>query len=31
LCTYRLDLDGDSHLAGFERVRRFTRASTDAR
>lgn len=31
LCTYRLDLDGDSHLSGFERIRRFTRAATDGR
>ena len=31
MCTYRLDLDGNAHLTGFERVRRFTRASTDGR
>jgi Gas vesicle synthesis protein GvpO len=31
MCTYRLDLDADAQLTGFERVRRFTRASTDGR
>jgi hypothetical protein len=31
MCTYRLDIDEQAHLAGFERVRRFTRASTDGR
>jgi hypothetical protein len=31
LCTYRLDIDEQARLAGFERVRRFTRASTDGR
>ena len=31
MCTYRLDLDADAHLIGFERVHRFTRASTDGR
>lgn len=31
MCTYRLDLDADALLTGFERVRRFTRASTDGR
>lgn len=31
LCTYRLDVDKQEHLTGFERIRRFTRASTDGR
>ena len=31
MCTYRLDIDEQAQLAGFERVRRFTRASTDGR
>lgn len=31
MCTYRLDLDAEARLTGFERVRRFTRASTDGR
>lgn len=31
MCTYRLDIDEKSHLTGFERIRRFTRAATDGR
>jgi len=29
LSTYRLDADEQGHLGGYERLRRFTRASTD--
>lgn len=31
LSTYRVDADEDGHLVGYERIRRFTRASTDGR
>ena len=31
LSTYRVDADADGGLTGYERVRRFTRASTDGR
>ena len=31
MCTYRVDVDSDKQLTGFERIRRFTRASTDGR
>jgi gas vesicle protein GvpO len=29
LSTYRVDVDSDGQLTGFERVRRFARAATD--
>ena len=29
LSTYRLDADADGRLCGYERIRRFSRASTD--
>jgi hypothetical protein len=29
LATYRVDLDGDGGMRGYERLRRFTRATTD--
>ena len=29
LSTYRLDADEEGRLCGYERIRRFTRASTD--
>jgi hypothetical protein len=28
LATYRVDLDGDATMTGYERLRRFTRAAT---
>ena len=31
MCTYRVDVDGEAQLTGFERLRRFTRATTDGR
>jgi hypothetical protein len=31
LSTYRVDADEEGHLTGYERIRRFTRASTDGR
>jgi hypothetical protein len=31
LSTYRLDTDAGGRLCGYERIRRFTRASTDGR
>ena len=31
MCTYRVDVDHDKQLTGFERIRRFTRAATDGR
>ena len=31
MCTYRVDVDSDKQLTGFERVRRFIRSSTDGR
>jgi hypothetical protein len=31
LSTYRVDVDLDGRLIGFERVRRYTRAATDGR
>jgi hypothetical protein len=31
MCTYRVDVDSDAQLTGFERLRRFTRATTDGR
>lgn len=31
LCTYRLEVDKDAQLSGFERVRRFIRSATDGR
>ena len=31
LSTYRLDVDGEGNLTGYERIRRFTRASVDGR
>lgn len=31
LSTYRVDADSDGHVVGYERIRRFTRASTDDR
>jgi hypothetical protein len=29
LATYRVDLDSDGEMRGYERLRRFTRATTD--
>jgi len=29
LATYRVDLDGNGELQGYERLRRFTRGATD--
>jgi hypothetical protein len=29
MSTYRVDVDGDGDLVGYERVRRYTRAATD--
>ena len=29
LSTYRVDIDDDGQLTGFERIRRYTRAATD--
>ncbi|MDQ1732385.1 MAG: hypothetical protein QOK10_2544 [Pseudonocardiales bacterium] len=29
LATYRLDIDGDGELLGYERLRRFARSATD--
>ena len=29
LATYRVDLDPDGEVRGYERLRRFTRATTD--
>jgi hypothetical protein len=31
LSTYRVDTDPEGQLIGYERIRRFTRASTDGR
>lgn len=31
LSTYRVDVDSEGGLVGYERIRRYTRASTDAR
>ncbi|MGN6606395.1 MAG: gas vesicle protein GvpO [Jatrophihabitans sp.] len=31
LSTYRVDADADGAVIGYERIRRFTRASTDGR
>lgn len=31
LCTYRVDADSEGHLVGYERIRRFVRATTDDR
>jgi len=31
LSTYRVDVDSRGELVGYERIRRYTRASTDAR
>jgi hypothetical protein len=31
LSTYRVDVDGDGELVGYERIRRYTRSSTDPR
>jgi Gas vesicle synthesis protein GvpO len=31
LSTYRVDVDSQGQLLGYERIRRYTRASTDAR
>lgn len=31
LSTYRVDVDSGGELTGYERIRRYTRASTDAR
>jgi hypothetical protein len=31
LSTYRVDVDEQGQLTGYERIRRFTRASTDGR
>lgn len=31
MCTYRVEVDSDAQLTGFERVHRFTRAATDGR
>jgi hypothetical protein len=31
LSTYRVDTDDEGQLVGYERIRRFTRASTDGR
>ena len=31
LSTYRVDVDSRGELLGYERIRRYTRASTDAR
>jgi len=31
LSTYRVDVDGDGEMTGYERVRRFTRSSVDGR
>ncbi|MGY1770085.1 gas vesicle protein GvpO [Blastococcus sp. SYSU D00813] len=30
MATYRVDMDGSGNLAGYERLRRFTRGSVDA-
>jgi gas vesicle protein GvpO len=30
LATYRVDLDGDGSITGYERLRRYTRGATDA-
>jgi hypothetical protein len=30
LATYRLDVDGDGNLVGYERLRRFVRGATDS-
>jgi hypothetical protein len=30
MATYRVDIDGDGDLTGYERLRRFTRGSVDA-
>ncbi len=29
MCTYRVDVDSDKQLTGFERIRRYIRSSTD--
>jgi hypothetical protein len=29
MATYRVDIDGDGELSGFQRLRRFTRGSVD--
>jgi hypothetical protein len=31
LSTYRVDVDADGELTGYERIRRFTRSSIDGR
>jgi hypothetical protein len=31
LSTYRVDVDSDGRLTGYERIRRYTRAATDNR
>ena len=31
LSTYRVDADSQGNLVGYERIRRYTRAATDAR
>jgi hypothetical protein len=30
MATYRIDIDRDGNLLGYERLRRFTRGATDS-